>query len=165
MRAPRKVQINMALVPLSSSKRRAANAPSDLYSRLLEDNLIFNRPPYDQIANLIFAQLLFLEARTRNKPSALHHSPFGSITAGCHLRHDAFHSPTCDDLRRPVRLMARCFCGWHKGNALRCPLAHTYPPPRRHHARRRTFAFRPRDHPNAQCLEHSREAPGQPFAR
>jgi ATP-dependent Clp protease protease subunit len=56
----------------------------DIYSRLLKDNIIFLGTPIDdQIANLIVAQLLFLEAEDPEKDINLYiNSPGGSITAG-----------------------------------------------------------------------------------
>jgi ATP-dependent Clp protease protease subunit len=56
----------------------------DIYSRLLRDNIIFIGTPIDdQIANLITAQLLFLDAEDPEKDIALYiNSPGGVITAG-----------------------------------------------------------------------------------
>ncbi len=56
----------------------------DIYSRLLKDNIIFLGTPIDdQIANLVVAQLLFLEAEDPEKDITLYiNSPGGSITAG-----------------------------------------------------------------------------------
>jgi ATP-dependent Clp protease protease subunit len=56
----------------------------DIYSRLLKDNIIFlGTPVDDQVANLITAQLLFLEAEDPNKDIYLYiNSPGGSISAG-----------------------------------------------------------------------------------
>jgi ATP-dependent Clp protease protease subunit len=56
----------------------------DIYSRLLKDNIVFlGRPIDDDIANLIIAQMLFLEAENPEKDIALYiNSPGGSITAG-----------------------------------------------------------------------------------
>jgi ATP-dependent Clp protease protease subunit len=56
----------------------------DIYSRLLKDNIIFISTPIDdQIANLIVAQLIFLEAEDPEKDISLYiNSPGGSITAG-----------------------------------------------------------------------------------
>jgi ATP-dependent Clp protease protease subunit len=56
----------------------------DIYSRLLKDNIIFIGTPIDdQIANLIVAQLLFLEAEDPEKDINIYiNSPGGSITAG-----------------------------------------------------------------------------------
>ncbi len=56
----------------------------DIYSRLLRDNIIFLGTPIDDtVANLVTAQLLFLEAEDPQKDIALYiNSPGGSITAG-----------------------------------------------------------------------------------
>jgi ATP-dependent Clp protease protease subunit len=56
----------------------------DIYSRLLKDSIIFIGTPIDdQIANLIVAQLLFLEAEDPERDINLYiNSPGGSITAG-----------------------------------------------------------------------------------
>jgi ATP-dependent Clp protease protease subunit len=56
----------------------------DIYSRLLKDNIIFLGTPIDdQIANLIVAQLLFLEAEDPEKDINIYiNTPGGSITAG-----------------------------------------------------------------------------------
>ena len=57
---------------------------SDVYSRLLRDNIVFLGTPIDDtVANLIIAQLLFLEAEDPEKDIFLYiNSPGGSITAG-----------------------------------------------------------------------------------
>src|ERR687890_1905827 len=57
---------------------------SDVYSRLLRDNIVFLGTPIDDtVANLIIAQLLFLEAEDPEKDFWLYiTSPGGSITAG-----------------------------------------------------------------------------------
>jgi ATP-dependent Clp protease protease subunit len=56
----------------------------DIYSRLLKENIIFLGTPIDdQVANLIIAQLLFLEAEDPEKDISIYiNSPGGSITAG-----------------------------------------------------------------------------------
>ena len=56
----------------------------DIYSRLLRDNIIFLGTPIDDtVANLIIAQLLFLEAEDPEKDIQMYiNSPGGSITAG-----------------------------------------------------------------------------------
>jgi ATP-dependent Clp protease protease subunit len=56
----------------------------DIYSRLLKDNIIFIGTPIDDgIANLVTAQLLFLEAEDPEKDISLYiNTPGGSITAG-----------------------------------------------------------------------------------
>ena len=56
----------------------------DIYSRLLKDSIIFIGTPIDDtIANLLVAQLLFLEAEDPERDINLYiNSPGGSITAG-----------------------------------------------------------------------------------
>jgi ATP-dependent Clp protease protease subunit len=56
----------------------------DIYSRLLKDNIIFmGRPIDDDVANLVIAQMLFLEAENPEKDIALYiNSPGGSVSAG-----------------------------------------------------------------------------------
>jgi ATP-dependent Clp protease protease subunit len=56
----------------------------DIYSRLLRDNIVFLGTPIDDnVANLIIAQMLFLEAEDPEKDISLYvNSPGGSITAG-----------------------------------------------------------------------------------
>ena len=53
----------MALIPMVVEQTSRGERAFDIYSRLLKDNIIFLGTPIDdQIANLIVAQLLFLEA-------------------------------------------------------------------------------------------------------
>jgi ATP-dependent Clp protease protease subunit len=69
----------------------------DIYSRLLRDNIIFLGTPIDdQVANLIIAQLLFLEAEDPEKDISLYvNSPGGSITAGMAI-YDTMVLAPCD---------------------------------------------------------------------
>src|SRR2546423_6277811 len=74
----------MALIPMVVEQTSRGERAFDIYSRLLKDNIIFLGTPIDdQIANLIVAQLLFLEAEDPEKDINLYiNSPGGSITAG-----------------------------------------------------------------------------------
>ena len=74
----------MALVPMVVEQTSRGERAFDIYSRLLKDNIIFLGTPIDDmIANLIVAQLLFLEAEDPEKDINLYiNSPGGSITAG-----------------------------------------------------------------------------------
>jgi len=56
----------------------------DIYSRLLEDRIIFlGRPITDEVANVVVAQLLFLEAKDPEKDIFLYiNTPGGGVTAG-----------------------------------------------------------------------------------
>lgn len=72
------------LVPMVIEQTSRGERAYDIYSRLLRDNIIFIGTPIDdQIANLITAQLLFLDAEDPDKDISLYiNSPGGSITAG-----------------------------------------------------------------------------------
>ena len=74
----------MALVPMVVEQTNRGERAYDIYSRLLRDNIIFIGTPIDDIvANLVTAQLLFLEAEDPAKDVYLYiNSPGGSITAG-----------------------------------------------------------------------------------
>ncbi len=72
------------LVPMVVEQTSRGERAYDIYSRLLRDNIIFIGTPIDdQIANLITAQMLFLDAEDPEKDIALYiNCPGGSITAG-----------------------------------------------------------------------------------
>ena len=72
------------LVPLVVAQTSRGERAYDIYSRLLKENIIFLGTPIDdQVANLIIAQLLFLEAEDPEKDISIYiNSPGGSITAG-----------------------------------------------------------------------------------
>src|ERR1700719_1992226 len=74
----------MALVPMVVEQTSRGERAYDIFSRLLRDNIIFIGTPIDDtIANLVIAQLLFLEAEDPEKDIQLYiNSPGGSITAG-----------------------------------------------------------------------------------
>lgn len=79
-RGTRTVPLIPTVIEQSSRGERAF----DIYSRLLKDNIVFVGTPIDDtIANLIVAQLLFLEAEDPDKDISLYiNSPGGSVTAG-----------------------------------------------------------------------------------
>jgi ATP-dependent Clp protease protease subunit len=72
------------LVPMVIEQTSRGERAYDIYSRLLRDNIIFlGTPVDDNIANLVIAQLLFLEAEDPEKDIYLYiNSPGGVITAG-----------------------------------------------------------------------------------
>ncbi|OFV99059.1 MAG: ATP-dependent Clp endopeptidase, proteolytic subunit ClpP [Acidobacteria bacterium RIFCSPLOWO2_12_FULL_54_10] len=74
----------MALVPMVVEQTSRGERAYDIFSRLLKDNIIFIGTPIDDnIANLVTAQLLFLEAEDPEKDVYLYiNSPGGSITSG-----------------------------------------------------------------------------------
>lgn len=74
----------MALIPIVVEQTARGERAYDIYSRLLKDNIIFIGSPIDDsIANLVIAQLLFLEAENPERDVSLYiNSPGGTITAG-----------------------------------------------------------------------------------
>ncbi|WP_455272000.1 ATP-dependent Clp endopeptidase proteolytic subunit ClpP [Rhizobium herbae] len=82
MRNP--VDTAMALVPMVVEQTNRGERSYDIFSRLLKERIIFlTGPVEDQMATLICAQLLFLEAENPKKEIALYiNSPGGVVTAG-----------------------------------------------------------------------------------
>jgi ATP-dependent Clp protease, protease subunit len=74
----------MTLVPIVVEQTGRGERAYDIYSRLLKDRIVFVGTPIDDmIANLIIAQLLFLDAEDPDKDIFLYvNSPGGSVTAG-----------------------------------------------------------------------------------
>ena len=72
------------LVPIVIETTNRGERAYDIYSRLLKDRIIFLGAPIDDVfANLVIAQLLFLEAEDPEKDINLYvNSPGGSVTAG-----------------------------------------------------------------------------------
>ena len=72
------------LVPMVVEQTARGERAYDIYSRLLKDNIVFIGTAIDDmVANLIIAQLLFLEAEDPEKDIHLYiNSPGGSTTAG-----------------------------------------------------------------------------------
>ena len=75
---------NSVLVPMVVEQTSRGERAYDIYSRLLKENIIFLGTPIDdQVANLIIAQLLFLEAEDPDKEINFYiNSPGGLVTAG-----------------------------------------------------------------------------------
>ncbi|MBM3450273.1 MAG: ATP-dependent Clp endopeptidase proteolytic subunit ClpP [Armatimonadetes bacterium] len=74
----------MALVPIVVEQSARGERAYDIYSRLLKDRIIFLAGPIDDdIANVIIAQMLFLQYEDPEKDIQLYvNSPGGSLTAG-----------------------------------------------------------------------------------
>ncbi len=72
------------LVPMVVEQTSRGERAYDIYSRLLKENIIFLGTPIDDsVANLVIAQLLFLEAEDPERDISIYvNSPGGSITAG-----------------------------------------------------------------------------------
>jgi ATP-dependent Clp protease protease subunit len=75
---------NNYLVPMVVEKSQFGERAFDIYSRLLRDRIIFLGGPIDDnVANLIMAQLLFLESENSTKDIQMYiNSPGGSVSAG-----------------------------------------------------------------------------------
>ena len=76
--------IRAQLVPMVVEQTNRGERAYDIFSRLLKDSIIFIGTTIDdQIANLVIAQMLFLEAEDAERDILLYiNSPGGSITAG-----------------------------------------------------------------------------------
>lgn len=80
------------LVPIVVEQTSRGERSYDIYSRLLKDRIVFLGTPIDDnVANIVIAQLLFLEAEDPDKDIYLYiNSPGGSITAGMAI-YDTMH--------------------------------------------------------------------------
>jgi len=87
----------MPLVPMVVESRGREERAYDIYSRLLKDRIIFLQGVVqDDMANLIVAQLLFLQFEEPKKDIHLYiNSPGGSVTAGMAI-YDTMQFLTCD---------------------------------------------------------------------
>ena len=87
----------MALVPMVVEQTNRGERSYDIYSRLLEDRIIFLADQVtDASASLVVAQLLYLEAKDPDKDIQLYiDSPGGSITAGMAI-YDTMQYIKCD---------------------------------------------------------------------
>jgi ATP-dependent Clp protease protease subunit len=72
------------LIPMVVEQSNRGERAYDIYSRLLKDNIIFlGRAVDDDVASLIIAQMLFLEAENPEKDISLYiNSPGGSVSSG-----------------------------------------------------------------------------------
>ncbi len=88
---------NNALVPMVVEQTSRGERSYDIYSRLLNDRIIFLADEVNDVtANLVVAQLLFLESVDPDKDISLYiNSPGGSITAGMAI-YDTMNYIKCD---------------------------------------------------------------------
>ena len=87
----------MALVPMVVESTQKGERAYDIYSRILKDRIIMlNGPVEDMMANLIVAQLLFLESEDSSKDITMFvNSPGGVVTAGMSI-YDTMQFVKCD---------------------------------------------------------------------
>ena len=92
----------MTLVPIVVEQSNRGERSYDIWSRLLKDRIVFlGTPVYEEIANLIVAQLLFLESQDPEKDISFYiNSPGGSVTAGLAIY----------DAMQIIRPQVRTFC-------------------------------------------------------
>ena len=85
------------LVPMVVEQTARGERAYDIYSRLLKDRLIFIVGPVeDMMANLVVAQLLYLESENPDKDIQLYiNSPGGSVTSGLSI-YDTMQFVNCD---------------------------------------------------------------------
>lgn len=92
----------MPLVPYVIEQTSKGERSYDIYSRLLKDRIIFiGSPVSDELANVIIAQILFLEMENPEKDIDLYiNSPGGSVSAGLGIY----------DIMQYIRCDVRTFC-------------------------------------------------------
>ena len=85
------------LIPMVVDQTGNSERSYDIYSRLLEDRIVFlNGEVTDESANLVIAQLIYLEGKNPNKDICLYiNSPGGSVTAGLAI-YDTMKYIKCD---------------------------------------------------------------------
>lgn len=85
------------LVPMVIEQTGRAERAYDIYSRLLKDRIIFIGTPIDDnVANLVIAQLLFLQMEDVNRDISVYiNSPGGSVTSGLAI-YDTIQFIKCD---------------------------------------------------------------------
>ena len=97
-RLPVKQEENMSiLIPMVVEQTANGERSYDIYSRLLKDRIVFlGSEINDQVANLVIAQLLFLEAEDPDKDIRMYiNSPGGSVSAGLAI-YDTMQYIGCD---------------------------------------------------------------------
>src|SRR5438093_12279118 len=118
----------MALVPMVIEQTPRGERAFDIFSRLLKERIIF-LPPFieDELANLVIAQMLFLEAEDPDKDIYLYiNSPGGSVTAGMAI-HDTMQyvkpaiSTIC--MGQAASMGALLLCAGAKGRRFALPHA------------------------------------------
>ena len=89
--------IRMNLIPMVVEQSSRGERSYDIYSRLLEDRIIFLSGEIgDAMANTVVAQLIYLEAKDMNKDISLYiNSPGGSVSAGMAI-YDTMQYLHCD---------------------------------------------------------------------
>lgn len=114
------------LVPMVVEQTGRGERAQDIYSRLLEDRIVFmGTEVNDQISNLVVAQLLFLQSKDPKKDIHLYiNSPGGSVTAGLAI-YDTMQYISCDVntycIGQAASMGAVLLCGGAKGKRYSLP--------------------------------------------
>src|SRR5215213_121462 len=114
------------LVPMVVEQTGRGERGYDIYSRLLVDRIVFlGTPGDDMVANLIIAQLLFLQLTDPKKDVHLYiNSPGGSVSAGLAI-YDTMQFLTCDVntycIGQAASMGAVLLCGGTKGKRFALP--------------------------------------------
>ena len=87
----------MALIPMVVDQTATGERSYDIYSRLLEDRIVFLTGEInDAVADTVIAQLIYLEGKDPNKDISLYiNSPGGSVSAGLAI-YDTMNYVKCD---------------------------------------------------------------------
>ena len=87
----------MTLIPMVIDRTDSGERSFDIYSRLLEDRVVFlSGPVTAELANLVVAQLIYLESKDPTKDISLYiNSPGGEVTAGLAI-YDTMKYIRCD---------------------------------------------------------------------
>ena len=110
---------NLGLIPMVIEQSGRGERSFDIYSRLLKERVIFLVGEVnDQTANLVVAQLLFLESENPDKDISFYiNSPGGSVSAGMAI------FDTMQFIKPDVSTMCLCWPPAPKASATRCPTA------------------------------------------
>jgi ATP-dependent Clp protease, protease subunit len=118
--------MNNFLVPMVVEQTGRGERGYDIYSRLLVDRIVFIGSPIDDmVANLVIAQLLFLQMTDPKKDIHLYiNSPGGSVTSGLAI-YDTMQFMTCDVntycIGQAASMGAVLLCGGTKGKRFALP--------------------------------------------
>lgn len=120
--------ITSTLIPTVIDKTPSGERAYDIYSRLLEDRVIFLGEGIDSaVANTVIAQLLFLEKQDPKAPITMYvNSPGGHVTAGLAI-YDTMQYVKCPIVTISMGLSASMgsiiLAGWEKGKRYALPHA------------------------------------------
>src|SRR5436190_14126105 len=117
--------VSQVLVPMVVEQTGRGERSYDIYSRLLKDRIVFVGQIDDHIANLVIAQLLFLQMEDGKKDINLYiNSPGGSVTSGLAI-YDTMQFLTCDVTTYCIGLAASMgavlLCAGTKGKRFALP--------------------------------------------